>query len=253
MTLLSSIGYASIGFAVLKGAVIGLFSGVVITLIMRRLGLFKRDGKFHSIIVKLYYLYIPAALAALCIAWFTISAVQTEALSFFAQLRQDIVGLSVSAARRADGEIRKLTGGRAGLDAGLPSVAKTVSTVVDEAFASKLRDYPALNSLLAPIRNSISETLTKQLLDILAAKLSEAMGSLGLSPDSVGGFMTNGMIMSLEGGLFAEIIEVQLNRQFEGFLGKVRMAGIIMALPVLLELGIFFYGRRKRRRQASLG
>jgi hypothetical protein len=233
--------FSSMGFAVLKGAAIGFCSGIIIVLAMRKWGLFARDGKIHAAIVKLYYLYIPLALTALCLAWFGVSAVRTEALSLVSLHRSDIVNLSVNAAELAEGKIRDAAKGAAVLESDLPSIARVIAASVDEAFAAKLRSYPST------LRNLISEALTKQVLDLLALKLSEATG---LPPDSLEAVLVGGIIASFRGGLFAEIAEAQLHRVFEGFLAKIRMVAIILFLPVLFEMGFSSYTRKRGRKRA---
>ncbi|MDR1885396.1 MAG: hypothetical protein LBQ56_03915 [Synergistaceae bacterium] len=247
MNLLMSIGYKSFGFAVLKGALGGLAAGAVIVAVMGRLGLFKRDGKFRSAAVKLFYLYIPVVTALILAAWSAVSSARTEAVSILVQFRPDLASLSVSVAESANDKIIGMTGAEGLEGIGLPQMAMIISNSVDEALSSKLQDYPNLLALPKPIRYVISEMLVEYVSDILVRKLAESAESIGLSSKRFEGVMATGIIASLQGGLLADIAEIQLTRIFDGFHGKVRAAGIVLALPVLIEVGLSLRGRRKRR------
>jgi hypothetical protein len=249
MALFLFVGFKSVGVAILKGALAGLAVGIIIAIVMGKAGLFKRDGKFHSVAAKLFYLYIPVALAVFCAAWLALSAMRAETMSLLAQLRPGLIELSAGAAERAGGEITGLTEGRESGEISPPSIAKVVCDRVDEEFSARLRDYPALYSLLKPIRYLISEMLVKRISDILISKLSEASG---LPSDSLDAVLANGIIASLREGLFADVVEAQAARIFGLFFGKVRTAGIILALPVLLDVGFFLYRGKKQPQTAGL-
>lgn len=90
--------FSVFGFSLIKGALIGFPTGLVLVILLGRFGLWRRKNRTHAILVKLYYLYIPLVFAAFFSGWFGISNIRDQADHTMAELRPTVTELSLSVA-----------------------------------------------------------------------------------------------------------------------------------------------------------
>jgi hypothetical protein len=105
---------------------------------------------------------------------------------------------------------------------------------------------------MKPIRASIFKILGKYIEDMLIEQLASFLYENTSTWNDIGKITMYGIIGSLREGLLAEIAEAQLNRLFNGFYSKIRVAGIVLALPAAFEIGFYSFKRRKRQISAKI-
>lgn len=249
-SFLSDMGIA--GFAILKdvgkGAGLGFLAGLLLAIVAGKLGLWRRSAKTHSMLVKLYYLYLPLAFAAFFAAWSGYSHMQSHADRMLVDIRTPVTELSLGVSDIALNRIQVSHGEKkVSVSEALNLTKEVVHTQVQE----KIAGLPgSAQRVLKPAQGFVTEFTVGLVEDRL---LKEAAGKLDIPEEKLATLWEDGIDEALRQGIVMDMIESQVHRKLASLARYLYLFGFLMIFPVALETGLFFYFNRSRKEQAGPG
>jgi hypothetical protein len=236
--IISNLPYDSLMQTAVRGAFLGFAAGALPAAVLLKLGFWKRENRAYNLAVKLFCLYIPVVLAVLVMAWRLNALARGETLDLVESFRPQVSALAAEKA----GAALEAFGSDAG-QASLPRLLHALKERLDAAADPILEPLPApVHAMAKPVWETATRlaaaSLEKELLDRLGARL-------GLKdPDT---FLTQSIVLSLQGGILTDVVRVQIDKRFDGINGNIRLAAILLLLPVALEAALYRFSRRGKR------
>lgn len=237
LDFISSLGIDAIT-AILKGLGVGLLAGLAVTLIAAKLGLFRRENKKWNMAVKLYYLYIPVIFILFFCARFAFNTGQDKVYELMDAIHADVTQTTVQGAQYAMAQVTE-----DGKDVSPAEIMAELGRMADNLTDRGINMLPsAVRKLVGPVRPVVSKALVSMLKKQLVKIITE---NSGLSNNSVTELMQIGIVASLEGGLFMDVVRHEIDRRLSPVRGNILKVFLLLLLPVVLETAFYRYRRRK--------
>lgn len=246
--LLSDAGLSVFG-SLAKGGGLGLAVAVLLLFICRRSGLFARRGRVRRVVAVLYYLYIPVVFAGVGAAWFVCAELQNRTVVMLDAIRPEVAELSVQAAEEMWIAVR----GEA--PTGDISIKEVVVVVVrdyvEQRFLGTVLQRPELPELFRDLVRWGGDGLAASVVGFFEDSLIKgAAGQLSMDPDMLRLVWDRDIMRSLREGVVVDLVALWINKPFSMAESQIRLAGIVLVLPVVLETAAAVFSARRRRQEA---
>ena len=239
----NAMGHFSIGTVILFFA-----AAIVLLLVLKKTGLLYRPNRWHALLVKVYYLYIPVVFLALGFMWATVSSLENAFLTACEQSRPAIIESSVEKSRAVLEDVEEH------LPADKPASLKEVTTAVTRDYIEKYTEGTAISNyfallqpMIAPLQERFATALAGGVEEIIVSKIADVSR---LQPQTVRNIWQMDIVEALQGGLAVEILMDQIRATFPPYYKHIKMLGLILLLPVMLEIAVSALVIRARVRKA---
>ena len=222
-----------------------LAASILVLVIMRKTGLLRRNAKWHQTLVCLYYLYIPLLFIGGAVAWSAVGAMESTVLSTIDQARPAISSATADYA----GSAWKAVTEKFRKDPSISlreiclSVTREYAAELLEGLSGVSRFTAFMTPLVDTIREGVALSLAKLVEEDILKKVS---GAARLDRETLKTLWTADIVAAMQGGIVCDILAGQTRWAFKSAYQQVRMAFLLLLLPVVLETAFAVYRRRRK-------